>query len=152
MQIRYLFVDETSGFVQVDPVEFVHDVQVKIRDSQRDKCEFHDLVLLYAGTNLLEDIRMTDTRVKDGDTVTVVLKDRRRREHHPPDDIPTDYLGETDAKVLNFVYFVSFVIWSFSYVAYSNHPQYFDSFTIFMLKLFGLFWCFSFTSTFFRRS
>ena len=156
MHIRFLFIDETSIILDIDSDMYIHNTYTELRNLYPDKCVNQDIQLIYAGNTVDHSSKVKGTSIREGDTVTVLLKDRSRRVQAesvthamcPPDY----YLSEADTKALNFVYFVSFVIWTFSYVAYCNHPEYFDSFTVFTLKAFALLWCLALTASFLRST
>ncbi len=146
MNIRFLFLDESSITRTFDDEDIL--ISKVIESLQQDNNK--EIQLVYMGATISSSARLSETAVKDGDTITVIVKDRSRPQPIP-DKIPPDYLGELDARAMNLLYFVSFVMWSFSFVAYSNHPEQFDFFTVVVMKLFGALWCMSFASTFLRR-
>lgn len=143
MQVRFIFSDEASATIELDPSETVGAANQRLLvAANKQSSNAH---WMFLGTPLHPTSVISDTALTDGCTVNVFLRGNAADGDSLP-QIPSDYSSKIDQILLRVLFVASFVIFASASFARTKYPEAFTTFSTVALNSFWSLWAIALAS------
>jgi len=134
MHLRFIFSDESSASLDVEPSSTVAAVTAELLTAAgKQGVAAH---WLFLGAPVSPSLLICDTPLVDGCTVNVFLRVGGEGERPFP-QVPGDYSSKTDQFLLRTLFIASFIVFAGASFARTKYPE---SFTVFSNVALNIFW------------
>ena len=143
MQVRFIFSDEVSASLELDPSETVASANQRLLVvANKTSSNAH---WMFLGIPLHPNSVISDTALADGCTVNVFLRGTAAEGDSLP-QFPSDYSSKTDQILLRILFAASFIIFAAASFARTKYPEAFTTFSTVALNSFWTLWAIALAS------